>query len=95
MHQGMLDPTGHSFIDEAYTGLENQGYGLASFKKGIQNVSMCNVLKANQSEMELKERRKYNQLPFSQILGRSQIDLKGRRTDMGMTSNSLTRSELK
>ena len=43
----MLDPTGHGFIDEASIGLEGQGYGLASFKKGLQNVSICNVLKAN------------------------------------------------
>lgn len=58
-------------------------------------MSMCNVLKANQSEMELKEHRKYNHLSFNRILGRSQVDLNGRRTDMGMTSNSLTRSDLK
>ena len=45
--------------------------------------------------MALKEHRKYNQLPFKKILGRSQVDLKGRRTDLGMTANSLTRYDLK
>ena len=45
--------------------------------------------------MELKEHRKYNQLPFRKILGRSQVDLKGRRTDLGLTANSMTRYDLK
>jgi len=60
MPQGMLDPTGHGFIDESTTGLEGQGYGLASFKKGLQNVSVCDVLKANETDLDLKEHRKYN-----------------------------------
>ena len=67
---GARDPTGHSFVDEANTGLEGQGYGLASHKKGLQTISICNVLKANASSIELKERRKYEQLPFSKVLGR-------------------------
>ena len=95
MSSGMVDPTGHGFIDESTTGLEGQGFGLASYKKGLQNVSTCDILKANQSEMELKEHRKYNQLPFRKILGRSQVDLKGRRTDLGLTANSMTRYDLK
>ena len=91
---GARDPTGHSFVDDASTGLEGQGYGLASHKKGLQTVSICNVLKANASSIELKERRKYDQLPFAKVLGRGQVDLGGRRTDMGLTANSLSRSDL-
>ena len=30
-----LDPTGHGFVDDATIGLEGQGYGLASYKKGL------------------------------------------------------------
>ena len=93
--QGMIDPTGHGFVDESTTGLEGQGFGLASFKKGLQSVSTCDILRANQSDMELKEHRKYNQLPFKKILGRSQVDMKGRRTDLGVTANSITRHDLK
>ena len=44
--------------------------------------------------MELKEHRKYNQLPFKKVMGRSQVDLRGRRTDLGMTANSLTRYDI-
>ena len=58
-------------------------------------MSTCNVLKANQSEIDLKEKRKYDHISFSKILGRSQVDLGGRRTDFGVTSNSLTRYDIK
>ena len=58
-------------------------------------MSTCDILRANQSDMELKEHRKYNQLSFKKILGRSQVDLKGRRTDLGFASNSITRHDLK
>ena len=44
--------------------------------------------------MELKEHRKYNHLPFKKVMGRSQVDLRGRRTDLGMTANSLTRYDI-
>ena len=91
---GSRDPTGHEFVDDATIGLEGQGYGLASFKKGLKTTSICNVLKANASSIELKERRKYEQLPFSKVLGRGQVDIGGRRTDMGLTANSLSRSDL-
>ena len=57
---GARDPTGHGFVDDATIGLEGQGYGLASFKKGLQTYSICNVIKANASQIELKERRKYD-----------------------------------
>ena len=57
-------------------------------------MSTCDILKANQSEMELKEHRKYNHLPFKKVMGRSQVDLRGRRTDLGMTANSLTRYDI-
>ena len=52
------------------------------------------MLKANASQIQLKERRKYEQLQFSKVLGRGQVDLGGRRTDLGTTANSLSRSDL-
>ena len=44
---GMLDPTGHGFIDESMTGLEGQGYGLASYKKGLWTESTIDISRAN------------------------------------------------
>lgn len=32
---GMLDPSGHGFIEESQRGLEGQNYGMASYKKGL------------------------------------------------------------
>ena len=33
---GMIDPSGHGFIDESRRGLEGQNYGMAAYKKGLQ-----------------------------------------------------------
>ena len=95
MNMCMVDPTGYSFIEDSSLGFDGQGYGLASFKKGLKPISTCDILKANQSGIDLKEHRQYDQLPFKKILGRSQVDLKGRRTDLGVTANSVTRYDIK
>ena len=46
MSMGMIDPTGFGFIEESHRGLEGQHYGMASYKKGLRTVSMCNIKKA-------------------------------------------------
>ena len=35
--KSMIDPSGSGLIEPAYTGLEGQGFGLASYKKGVLN----------------------------------------------------------
>lgn len=32
---GMIDPTGHGFIEESQRGFDGQNYGMASYKKGL------------------------------------------------------------
>lgn len=66
-----VDPTGVGFIDETRLGTEGEGYGLASFKKGLQSISTCNILKANSAQIALKEHRSFEQVPFDKVLGRS------------------------
>ena len=44
--------------------------------------------------MGIKEHRSYTHLPFQLVLGRSQVDLKGRRTDLGYASNSVKRIDI-
>lgn len=65
VNSGMLDPTGYSYIDESNLGREGQGYGLASYKKGLKTESTIDIIRANRSQINLKEHRSYNQLPFS------------------------------
>ena len=74
--------------------MEGQGYGLASFKKGLRSVTTCDINKATKSAIDIKEHRNYNQLPFRQVLGRSQVDLGGRRTDMAVSADSLSRIDI-
>ena len=35
VNMGMIDPTGHAFIEESQRGFEGQNYGMASYKKGL------------------------------------------------------------
>ena len=56
---GMIDPTGHGFVDESSLGLEGQGYGMASYKKGLKTASTCDLEKASISHISLKEHREY------------------------------------
>jgi len=60
MNVGAIDPTGFSYIDKNSLGVDGQGYGLASFKKGLHTMSTCDILKANASQIALKEHRAYN-----------------------------------
>ena len=55
---------------------------------------MIDIEKANESYISIKEKRIYQHLPFKAVLGRSQVNLEGRRTDMGVTANSLSRGEI-
>eukprot|EP00354_Favella_ehrenbergii_P005870 CAMPEP_0170474140 /NCGR_PEP_ID=MMETSP0123-20130129/15950_1 /TAXON_ID=182087 /ORGANISM="Favella ehrenbergii, Strain Fehren 1" /LENGTH=64 /DNA_ID=CAMNT_0010743671 /DNA_START=915 /DNA_END=1109 /DNA_ORIENTATION=+ len=64
MTMGMIDPSGHGFIEESHRGLEGQNYGMASYKKGLRSVSSCDIVKASESEINLKHHRYYEQLPF-------------------------------
>ena len=64
-----IDPTGSTFIETASLGVNNQGYGLAAFRKGTLSVQGT---VANQcSYFSTKEKRSYDQLPFQGRLGRS------------------------
>ena len=89
-----VDPSGHGFIEESQRGLEGQNYGMASYKKGLQQATSCDILRATASEIKLKHRREYDQLPFGQVLGRGQGDLRGRRTDQALWADSKSMEEL-
>ena len=64
MKPGMIDPSGHAVIDSANTGLQGEGYGLASFKKGLFRLSTVDIEKAEQSWLKIKEPKKYEHLNF-------------------------------
>jgi hypothetical protein len=55
----MVDSTGHGFVDSSQTGMNGQGYGLASYKKGLMTSSLTDVNRASQSSISIKEHKPY------------------------------------
>ena len=91
----MVDPTGHGFLEESHRGLNGEKYGMASYRKGFQGDSICDVLRATESEIKIKHNRQYSHIPLKKIRGRSQIDERGRRSDTAPWADVITTADIR
>ena len=55
-----IDPTGDNFIDKALTGVNNEGYGLAAYRRGAESQTLLDFEKSQQSYFTVKEKKTFS-----------------------------------